>query len=68
VIRGVGTGAHRPGASQDLEVADNRDRVVVFTDVRPDAQHRLEVDVAVSPDGTARFAYLGSLVLTRTGP
>lgn len=50
---------------QDLEVADNTSRLVRFEHARPSGAGELIVDVAVSPVGTARFAYLGVLVLTR---
>lgn len=54
-------------ATRDLEVADNVDRVARFDEVRPSALGEIEIEVGVSPDGGARFAYLGALVVTRTG-
>jgi hypothetical protein len=50
----------------DLEVSDNRARAASFDDVSPDASGAITVDVTVSPSGRARFAYAGSLRVTRT--
>jgi hypothetical protein len=49
----------------DLDVADNRDRTVTFDAVRPDGTGAIAIEVTVSPEGMARFAYAGSLVVTR---
>ncbi len=54
--------------TQDLEVSDNTANAITFSAVTPDASGRIVVDVDVSPAGTARFAYLGALVLTKTAP
>ncbi|MCB9635428.1 MAG: hypothetical protein H6721_25185 [Sandaracinus sp.] len=54
------------GTSQDLEVADNTANAITFEDVAPDDAGSLQVEITVSPDGTGRFAYLGSLEITRT--
>lgn len=51
--------------SRDLDVADNADRTISFAGVAPDASGLISVRVAVSPDGAARFGYLGSLVIER---
>ncbi len=50
---------------QDLDAADNTSRVVTFAQVSPSSAGELIVDVEVSPDGAARFAYLGVLTLRR---
>ncbi len=46
--------------------SDNTGDEAVFADVSPDTNGRLLIEVAVSPGGTGRFAYLGALVLTKT--
>ncbi len=51
--------------SLDLDVSDNADRTATFESVRPDASGTITIDVTVSPEGMARFAYAGSLVVTR---
>ncbi len=48
----------------DLDVADNRDRTAEL-EWTPDALGGAELQVAVSPDGTGRFCYVGALVLER---
>ncbi|MEM6926176.1 MAG: hypothetical protein AAF602_04570 [Myxococcota bacterium] len=53
------------GVSTDLEVSDNLADTVTLQ-VSPDPSGEIQLDVAVSPDGTARFGYLGALVLHRT--
>lgn len=53
------------GRSIDLDVADNRGRTVRFEDVTVDASGAIALGVAVSPEGAARFGYVGSLVVTR---
>ncbi len=50
----------------DLEVTDNRSRAVTFDGVSPDARGVITIGVGVSPAGSARFAYAGSLRVTRT--
>lgn len=55
------------GASADLEVADNRTAVATFDAISPDARGEVLLRVGVSPDGAARFAYLGAVRVTRTG-
>ncbi len=55
------------GATKDLEATDNRSDVATFTGVKVGgAQTTLAIDVAVSPVGTGRFAYLNELEITRT--
>jgi hypothetical protein len=51
--------------THDLEVSDNRARAARFEDVAPDADGTVRIGVAVSPAGRARFAYAGSLRVTR---
>ncbi|MCA9610661.1 MAG: hypothetical protein KC619_33930, partial [Myxococcales bacterium] len=53
------------GETRDLDCADNADRTAVFEAVRPDARGEILVRVGVSPDGGARFAYLGAARITR---
>lgn len=53
------------GETRDLDCADNADRVAVFEPVSPDARGELVIRVGVSPDGAARFAYLGAARITR---
>jgi len=50
--------------SEDLDVADNTDRTAVFDAVSLDDRGEIVIRVGVSPDGGARFAYLGALRLT----
>jgi len=54
------------GRSADLEASDNTSGVAVFDALVPDSNGDLTVDVSVSPEGSARFGYLGALTLTRT--
>lgn len=57
---------YRIGAAEmDLDAQDNTSRLATFEDVRPDAGGQIVLRVGVSPAGTARFGYLGSLVLIR---
>ena len=51
--------------SRDLDVADNTSRTAVFEHVAPDARGEVVIRIAVSPEGTARFAYLGAVRITR---
>lgn len=53
------------GRALDLEVTDNRDRAVSFDAITPNAGGTIAIDVSVSPDGAARFAYAGMLRVTR---
>ncbi len=53
------------GETIDLEVSDNVGDEAVFADVSPDASGSMRIEVTVSPAGTARFTYLGALVLTK---
>ncbi len=55
------------GETRDLDVADNTSRTVTFAPLRP-TDGELDIEIRVSPDGAARFAYIGALVLTRLGP
>ncbi|MGE0788175.1 MAG: hypothetical protein AB7S26_21060 [Sandaracinaceae bacterium] len=52
-------------ASVDLDVANNTDRVAAFDDVTVDARGEVLIRIGVSPDGGARFAYLGAIRVTR---
>ncbi|MEM9692650.1 MAG: hypothetical protein AAGA56_08905 [Myxococcota bacterium] len=56
------------GQSLDLDASDNLAATVSFSGVRPNAAGRVVVEVDVSPAGSARFGYLGALVLEKTGP
>ena len=49
----------------DLEVSDNQSRTVRFDAVTPDARGAIAINVSVSPEGRARFAYAGMLRVTR---
>jgi hypothetical protein len=49
----------------DLEVTDNQSRTVRFDAVTPDAGGAITIEVSVSPEGAARFAYAGMLRVTR---
>ncbi len=51
------------GQHQDLEVSDNTANSIVFSVLSNGTE--IDLNIAVSPDGTARYAYLGALVLTR---
>jgi len=53
------------GVIRDLDVADNTSRTAVFEPVAPDERGEVVIRIAVSPEGGARFAYLGALRLTR---
>lgn len=53
------------GATRDLDVADNTDRTAVFDDVTPDSNGEVLIRVGVSPAGSARFAYIGAVRVTR---
>ncbi len=48
----------------DLDASDNEDRVATL-EVRPDARGEVVLRIAVSPDGAARFGYLGALRAVR---
>lgn len=52
-------------AYRDLDATDNTGRKAVFAKQTVGSAGKLAVAVAVSPAGTARFAYLGALVLKR---
>ncbi len=54
--------------TRDLDVADNTSRTATFASVVPDARGEVVLHVAVSPEGSARFAYLGALWITRASP
>lgn len=49
----------------DLEVGDNQSRIARFDAVTPNARGTIAIDVSVSPEGRARFAYAGMLRVTR---
>ncbi len=51
------------GTHQDLEVSDNTNQSITFQGLTGSDQ--IELHITVSPDGAARFAYLGGLVLHR---
>ncbi|MFK7985171.1 MAG: hypothetical protein AB8I08_03995 [Sandaracinaceae bacterium] len=58
---------YRVGAeTRDLDVSENASAQARF-EVRPDEDGHVRVEVAVSPAGSARFAYLGAVHLTRLG-
>jgi hypothetical protein len=58
---------YRVGTVQtDLDAQDNQSRLAMFDAVRPDAFGTITVHVTVSPAGTSRFAYIGSLALVRS--
>ncbi len=48
----------------DFDPTDNTSVEVVFAGISPAPDGTLTIDVEVSPDGTGRFGYLGSLKLT----
>lgn len=48
----------------DFDVSSNTSTEVLFENLSTAADGTLTIDVEVSPDGTGRFAYLGSLKLT----
>ncbi|RLB65808.1 MAG: hypothetical protein DRI90_00980 [Deltaproteobacteria bacterium] len=50
----------------DVEIGDNTSDTALFTDVSPNSGGHMVLQVAVSPAGTGRFGYLGSIVLTKT--
>lgn len=49
---------------QDLDATDNTSRIVTFTGVSPDASGTITLHVTVSPAGTSRFGYIGTLILS----
>ena len=51
---------------QDLDVADNTSQTAQFANVQPDNSGNITIDVAVSPNGTARYSYLGYIAISRT--
>ena len=53
------------GAHRDLDATDNQKNKAVFANVSVGKAGTLALGVAVSPAGTARFAYLGALVIHR---
>jgi predicted esterase len=53
------------GQTRDLEVSDNTAQAVALTNIMADAQGRLTIEVAPSPAGSSRFAYLGVIDLKR---
>ncbi len=55
------------GRHVDLEVADNAGELARFEGVSPDERGEILIRVGVSPEGSARFAYVGALWVTRTG-
>lgn len=52
--------------TRDLEVSNNESEMATFDDLQPDARGEIVVRVGVSPEGTARFADLGAMWVTRT--
>ena len=57
---------YRIGAqTRDLDVANNASRTAVFEAVAPDERGEVVIHIGVSPEGAARFAYLGALWITR---
>lgn len=55
----IGTVTH------DLDASDNTSQTITFDRVRPNASGVIRLDVTVSPEGTGRFGYIGTLVLRR---
>lgn len=55
----VGTETH------DLDASDNTSETITFARVRPNTSGVIRLDVTVSPSGTGRFGYIGTLILTR---
>ncbi len=53
------------GDFRDLDVADNTERLAIFDSVSPDARGEVLIRVGVSPDGAARFAYIGFVRVIR---
>ena len=53
--------------SRDLDAAGNADRVIRFEGISPDARGEIVVRIGVSPDGAARFAYVGALRVLYAG-
>ncbi len=51
--------------AQDLDATDNAAKTLTFANLLVGKSGELELEVAVSPAGTARFAYLNALILTR---
>ena len=54
------------GVSQDLDAEDNTSRLAVFAAVSPSGSGELVIEVAVSPAGRSRFAYVGAVIVERT--
>ena len=50
---------------QDLDASDNVANTAQFTNVVADANGVITIDVEVSPDGSARYCYLGYLSIVR---
>ena len=53
------------GAHKDVDATDNQKKKAVFANLKVGAAGTLTLGVAVSPAGTARFGYLGALVIHR---
>lgn len=53
--------------NDDLDASNNTTQVAVLEDLRPDDDGRLLLKIGVSPDGMARYAYIGTLTLARIG-
>lgn len=49
----------------DVDASDNRAEAAIFEWVVPREDGTIVIDVAVSPDGTGRFCYLGALEIWR---
>ncbi|MES9970480.1 MAG: hypothetical protein ABW092_10645 [Candidatus Thiodiazotropha sp.] len=52
---------------RDLDASDNMANVALFDSVSPAADGRISIQVQISPDGTARYGYLGYLALVNRG-
>jgi len=50
---------------QDLDATDNLQNKAVFNNVSVGGSGAMVLGVAVSPAGTARFSYLGALIIER---
>lgn len=56
------------GQSIDLDASNNANTFAVFEGLEAEANGSIEIQIAVSPEGNGRFAYLNALVLEVIGP
>lgn len=52
---------------QDLDASSNTSNAVQFNNISPDANGRITLHIQISPDGTARYGYLGYLAIVNRG-